>query len=452
MDDMLAFIDESGDPGRGPDASPFLVFTAILLQKSDIPSLHRTVTTFLSRYRKTELKFNRLKKHQRVEVFLELSRCPFSFCSVVVDKSRLYSPGFAYSTVLYKHFFGKIVAAIAQEYPSIELYCDKYGSKQFHESLVGYVQREYANRGLFGPNVFMAVDSLDSTITQVADLVAGAVGRAFGANRGKTDWRFLDLLGPRNRHIDLWPAFQSDPAKEMFGTHPADGLIREESERLANLFARRTEGDDSPKVAAQRVTLQYLLMNRDEVSTPDIVNFLWQENLLPAGLDYEKRVQWFRRECIAVLRDHDVLIGSRSGVDHSGYKLIRTWDDARDFVHTQYRRVAAMAGRAKSVADAVERVTDGRGTVGELPPDLVLALGNAGVVLETDRAEEGESPPNPVVAQQYVPRAIANPRHPSTSVQDTQGRSGPRAEPVRTPSTRWNAEEQMELQKNEERR
>ena len=382
MEDKLVFIDESGDPGRkgSPSSSELFVIAAVVVAKGSEGDLISLVRDAKARWGKQELKFSKLRHRQRQEVFEQLSRCDFSYYGIVVNKHLLYSPGLLYSHVFYRFVVGQLMKVLRQRHVRLEVHCDRFGNDSFQEGLKHYITDRFRIPSLFDPHAVVAENSETSELTQVADLIAGAIARATRAHGKHSDAQYLWKLSKQRALVEFWPY---EKAREHVLPYNSDDLrLAEESERRMRLILR------SARLSEAAVAAGEILLYGDEyVPCSSLVGELDLVGVLPS-LDDDQKKRWAQRHCISRLRDEGRLIDSNSGPRNAGYSLIRSLSQARNFSDCQVKRAAAMIRRAESVKGACAIATDGRVLLDELPHESMLtfmqfigryqALGKAG--------------------------------------------------------------------------
>ena len=383
MENKLVFIDETGDPGRNqePSSSYLFIITAVVVSRSKVVALQKFIQRSREKYapKKKELKFSNLNKNARLDIFRGLAKHDFSFYSIVVDKSALVSKGFLYASPFYKYFFGHLIGLLAESHSVAELHFDNYGNAKFQAELRKYVRRNYFQPELFEPGLFLAHDSEESELTQLADLVAGSVGRAFGARRGRRqDKTFITLIGAQHSGTKFWPRPCSEFAhSDEIEWSEDDEALEQESERRAKLFIESHRGTRKPAVYGQMAVAEYFLYSDEYVSGTELAQYLYELGYIPPEYDVFDRRRWMQRNVIRVLRDARVLICGRSGSQEHGYKLIRRVSEGREFTHSQTKRAIAMLRRGEDVRQAVLNV--GGPDVRELSEELLADSAQCGI-------------------------------------------------------------------------
>lgn len=201
---MLIFLDESGDPGFKFDkgSSKFFVIALVIF---DNPLDAEETALKIKRLREKlklspyfEFKFNKLSNYYRYQFFEAIRGCSFRLRVMVVNKQILHSSHLTsrkesfysyFVSELFKHNQGNIAAA--------NIKIDGSGDKAFKKAFQTYL-RQKLREGVIGK--FKFVDSKTDSLIQLADMVSGAVYRAY--NPDKQDKGFYDRITPYL--VDIW--------------------------------------------------------------------------------------------------------------------------------------------------------------------------------------------------------------------------------------------------------
>lgn len=393
MTDRPVFIDETGTPGCSgkPGSSQLFVVAAVVVEPQHEKELREFVGRVRTKYvpKKEELKFSRTKSKDRLKLVGELGKLPFTFYAVVVNKSALRSPGLVYASVFYKFFFGMLIKTVGQRHGLVEIHYDEYGNAKFRESLEKYVRKRFMPMGLFKANVIVAHDSRDCELTQIADLVVGAIGRAVGAHQ-RRDWSYLQRLAEQNRGVIFWPPTPHRGVNAEIASE--DSLaVQRESERRARLFAATQQRSEDEKRKWQVYVCEYLLYEDEYVPAQELLHCLEEAGLDLQERDAEKKKRWLQRFVIAPLRDAGVLIASRVPPNYPGYKLIRRIEEADEYYHQQWKIASSIIRRAEEVRMAVGDATAGRVEIRHFGADVRLRLRRAGIEIDMPLRKLGNS-------------------------------------------------------------
>ena len=202
---MLVFVDESGDSGmKQKDGSSLrfviaaVVFIANLCDKS-IDELRGKCF----RNGTTEFKFNKCCRDYRVQFLEGVAEFEFLYFGFVLNKERLYGPGFQYKEPFYK-YASKLLFENAKPYLSnARVVIDGSGDRTFRAQLEKYLKGKINTDRDIIKKVKIAA-SHSNNLLQLADMVCGALARGFRTD--KVD-RFLyrTIVKKRELSVQIWP-------------------------------------------------------------------------------------------------------------------------------------------------------------------------------------------------------------------------------------------------------
>ena len=201
---VLVLIDESGDPGfkLTSGSTPYFVMAMVIFRdyrQAELAS--QAIQEARTALRVTsEFKFNKCCDVVRDGFFEAVQPFKFGVRAIIVDKSSIYShnlrtePERFYSfflRLLMDHDGGALVNA--------RIKIDGSGDRQFKRELTSYLRRQ------LGPGKMdnlRFVDSHKDALIQLADMVAGAIGRSCNTDR-KNHARWRKQLAPKIENV--WP-------------------------------------------------------------------------------------------------------------------------------------------------------------------------------------------------------------------------------------------------------
>ena len=200
---MLVFVDESGDPGFKFENGSTTHFTVALVifdepqQAERSANVIKNLRSRLGLPNNFEFKFSKLKDAWREEFVRAVRFSPFRVRAMVVDKRILHSPHLKVKSAFYNYFVGKVFEYHFGSIAGAKVRIDGQSGREFRREF----QRYLKNRAGTAVRQLRFVDSRRDSLIQLADMVAGAIHRAY-RDDGRNDTRYLDLLRPRIE--DLW--------------------------------------------------------------------------------------------------------------------------------------------------------------------------------------------------------------------------------------------------------
>jgi len=208
---MLVFVDESGDAGLKIQQGSSSHFVVVLVIFDDHAEATRadyhisTIRKMLGVNQKFEFHFQKMNGNFRRKFLEEISQFSFQYYGIVINKSKLYGPGFSYPDSFYKYTC-KLVCRNAKDcLRDAKITIDGNGSREFKRELATYLRKNVNERDCGYQHIrkIKMEDSSQSNLLQLADMVAGAVARSFKDKADKHEYR--QLIAGKESHIQLWP-------------------------------------------------------------------------------------------------------------------------------------------------------------------------------------------------------------------------------------------------------
>lgn len=333
---ILAFADEYGNNSLDylKQGSHFIV-ASIIVSEADRDHLEASLEVIRKKYFQTgEIKSKNVSdNHQRrLRILEELVKLPFNIYALVVDKKRLITEGFKYKESFYKFLSGLLYKELFKAYPKLKLSVDELGGNEFLASFKKYVNKNHI-RNLFSGSEFLTGDSKLSIIIQLADFIAGTLGRCYDQTKNLAYKDiFLKTLEPRLVSINHFPKeYRSiDVHDDSTESNVYDRQIAEYGKRLAIDFIE-TKKIKSQEDIDQLNCIKLLLLHLDVFGSKKYLSAKEILNHLTIGRKTPLNVQQFRG-IIGKLRDQGVLIASKSKGEKKGYRLPTSASDLIKFI------------------------------------------------------------------------------------------------------------------------
>jgi hypothetical protein len=191
------YFDESGTPNRNNSyEDPFFIVTGVVID-SRIPfNLLNEKLIFIRKILKKnpdyELKSNNLSIKEHKLVINELRTIDYEFASVCFIKEKLQPESFQFSSSFYKYANNYLVEKLLDRLEKVNLFFDQYGdpNSSFEEEFIKYIKLKnnvWPKDKIENIKMF---DSKTKEFIQIADLIAGAIGKTL---RGKGNyWPLLE--------------------------------------------------------------------------------------------------------------------------------------------------------------------------------------------------------------------------------------------------------------------
>jgi len=205
---MLVFIDDSGDPGFKIEKGSSPVFVIACVVFDDELEAEKTAVAIKELRRQLkksdafEFKFNKGNREIRLKFLERVIQFKFRIRAIVFEKIKVRSGelktskqsfyNYAIKMVL-KHNFGTIKEA--------KIRLDGHGDRLYRHEVIRYLRRELNNKEDRVFRKLQFVDSKTNVLTQMSDMIAGAIHRKYVL--GKTDT--LEYFSKIKKRVeDLW--------------------------------------------------------------------------------------------------------------------------------------------------------------------------------------------------------------------------------------------------------
>jgi hypothetical protein len=208
---MSIFVDESGDPGmklrRG--ASPYFIVTALLFEDRDeamaCDQKVNHVRKELGLPPTTEFHFNKSSRAVREYFLPQMAVYEFFYVAVVLDKLKLYGPGFRFKASFYKYVVNLVFQNAKPHLRAATVVIDRSGGLEFRNQLARYLTKRMNEPD--GPMLIKKVRTEPShanNLLQLTDMVCGAVARSLRADKADR-MAYRALIRHRELRVQVWP-------------------------------------------------------------------------------------------------------------------------------------------------------------------------------------------------------------------------------------------------------
>jgi hypothetical protein len=192
---MLVFIDESGCRGvklvRGSD--PVFVIAMVIFRNALEAVRTETIIRDLrvSLNYKSEFKFNKCRDAVRDNFFRAVTECAFTVDAMVVQQDFIHGAhAGAKADVFYTYLVMQLMKCTGEALSGARIRIDGSAQREFQRALSSRLRRELRGK----VRHIEMTDSIRNPLIQLADMCAGAIGRAY-RDRSRAD-RWLEMLRP----------------------------------------------------------------------------------------------------------------------------------------------------------------------------------------------------------------------------------------------------------------
>jgi len=208
---MLCFIDESGDPGLklGAGSSKYFVVALVVFNDHDEALATDQRITLLRRelrlHEQFEFRFNHLKQEFREAFLKAVSPYDFFYFGIVINKAKLFGPGFRFKESFYKYTCGLVFENAKSHLGDAIVVIDGSGSRDFRRQLGSYLRARVNQRPLSSRYIreIKLQESHRNNLLQLADMVSGAIARAYSDKADAEAYR--QIIQHREIFVQFWP-------------------------------------------------------------------------------------------------------------------------------------------------------------------------------------------------------------------------------------------------------
>ncbi|MFD0792057.1 DUF3800 domain-containing protein [Mucilaginibacter litoreus] len=361
MRNIIAFADEYGNNSFDftKQGSHFIV-AGVIFNKDQLTKNEAAIEQIRSKHFQTgEIKSKKVADNhsRRTKILKEILELDFSIYAVIVDKRKLEGEGFKYKPSFYKFLNGLVYKELFRTFPDLDLVVDEHGENDFMRQFKKYVQSKHIPT-LFSGSDFNFGHSHGNTMIQLADFIAGTLGRCFDESKiSKESSEFLALLKPKITSLNHFPpdhrSYYTEAVKDEQNFHPE---IAAAGFNSANLFIdqKKVDGqDDIDQINCVKLLLLYFNNYGSDryIPTRELIRHL------TVGRPEPLSEHNFRTRVIGKIRDAGVLVVSSSTGQHKGYKLPASIEDLHKFLNHGNSMILPMLHRIKILRDKIKLST-----------------------------------------------------------------------------------------------
>ena len=205
---MQVFVDESGDAGLKltQGSTPFFVIALVAFSDPEAVNLIDQRLTLLRKELHVsehfEFKFSKCRSDLRKAFLQSVAPCDFFYYGIVIDKSGLTGAGFKVKESFYKYVIQLLFLNAREHLDEAVVHIDASGEREFRRQLDAYIKRRINTEKSHVRHVRF-LNSANSNLIQLADMVAGAIHRS---QTSKPDAQeYISLIRHREAYVQVWP-------------------------------------------------------------------------------------------------------------------------------------------------------------------------------------------------------------------------------------------------------
>ncbi|MDF1495816.1 DUF3800 domain-containing protein [Caproiciproducens sp. CPB-2] len=356
-----AFIDECGSFGFDfckEGVSTHYVVCAVIVNNKDIGGIEQKIEEIQrNKFGGSEMKSSSISNnhHRRINILTELLMLDFSLIILIADKQAFHenSPLTKYKGTFVKYLHRLLYDSMYCAYPKLKIVEDEYGTSEFQKGYRQYIRTNRPALNLFDDYDFDYVDSKNSNIVQIADIIAGSVMQHIIDTNAPDA---LKLFQSRIRDVIRFPKVFTPKSEKMGDDSYYDAQIYNLAHKRAINYIEQNRNDLSEEVRLRSLFLRLLLFSAENFGESQ---YIYAGKIVQELSDLsETKVtrDFLYRRIVAKLRDEDVLIASSS----HGYKIPTCTEDIRTYIAQTDTVVSPMLARIGKCRSLISKETDGK--------------------------------------------------------------------------------------------
>ncbi len=356
-----AFIDECGSFGFDfckEGVSTHYVVCAVIVNNKDIGGIEQKIEKIQrNKFGGSEMKSSSISDnhHRRINILTELLMLDFSLIILIADKQAFHenSPLTNYKGTFVKYLHRLLYDSMYCAYPKLKIVEDEYGTSEFQKGYRQYIRNNRPALNLFDDYDFDYVDSKNSNIVQIADIIAGSVMQHIIDTNAPDA---LKLFQSRIRDVIRFPKVFTPKSEKMGDDSYYDAQIYNLAHKRALNYIEQNRNDLSEEVRLRSLFLRLLLFSAENFGESQ---YIYAGKIVQELSDLsETKVtrDFLYRRIVAKLRDEDVLIASSS----HGYKIPTCTEDIRTYIAQTDTVVSPMLARIGKCRSLISKETDGK--------------------------------------------------------------------------------------------
>ncbi len=353
-----AYIDECGNFGfdfSKDSVSTHYVVCAVVVNNEKIADIERKINELRkSNFGQGEMKSSSIgsKHSRRLKILTDLLVLDFSLIILIADKQEFYSgsPLVEYKSSFVKYLHQKLYESMYLTYPKLKIIEDEYGSSEFQKGYHKYISEHRPALNLFNEYDFDYIDSRDSNIVQIADIIAGSIMQHITSPEAPDT---LKIFSGKIRDIINFP---KTTMPYTAGTN-ADATFDKHilADQCATNYIENNKNSDEEDTRLRVLFLRHLVSTVRNVSDSKFIYSTEITKWLSSLSERRVTRDYLYRKIVAPLRDAGVLIASCA----HGYKIPICVDDIYTYVNQTNSIVSPMLSRIERCRDLIYRQTDG---------------------------------------------------------------------------------------------
>ena len=363
-----AFIDEFG--GFGFDfskegTSKYFILCSVIVKAEQLASIENSVDNLRKQFfSNSEMKSSNIGNNdkRRMSLITEILKLDFRIIALIADKEDFYKSAITnYKQVFYKYMHKLLYNNLYSVYPKLKIYADELGDDEFKEGFKEYVSNNRPNYNIFNEYAFDFIDSKNSNLVQLADIIVGSIARKLNDDNAPN---YLEILKGKISHIEYFPNKFTPYIKDTERARQFDEKIYSLACGLANDYIDRNIVSDDTDIRLRVGFLKILLFELQNGNPFLYVTSYAILNALNEYVDFKVSRDHLYRKIVAPLRDDKIIIASSS----QGYKIPVSSDDIYTYLNQTNTIVSPMLHRIELCRDLIKSKTDNELDILDIEP------------------------------------------------------------------------------------
>lgn len=363
-----AFIDEFG--GFGFDfskegTSKYFILCSVIVKAEQLASIENSVDNLRKQFfSNSEMKSSNIGNNdkRRMSLITEILKLDFRIIALIADKEDFYKSAITnYKQVFYKYMHKLLYNNLYSVYPKLKIYADELGDDEFKEGFKKYVSNNRPNYNIFNEYAFDFIDSKNSNLVQLADIIVGSIARKLNDDNAPN---YLEILKGKISHIEYFPNKFTPHIEDTERAKKFDEKIYSLACGLVNDYIDRNIVSDDTDIRLRVGFLKLLLFEVQNGNPFLYVTSYAILNALNEYVDFKVSRDHLYRKIVAPLRDDKIIIASSS----QGYKIPVSSDDIYTYLNQTNTIVSPMLHRIELCRDLIKSKTDNKLDILDIEP------------------------------------------------------------------------------------
>lgn len=363
-----AFIDEFG--GFGFDfskegTSKYFILCSVIVKADQLTSIENSVDNLRKQFfSNSEMKSSNIGNNdkRRMSLITEILKLDFRIIALIADKEDFYKSAITnYKQVFYKYMHKLLYNNLYSVYPKLKIYADELGDDEFKEGFKKYVSNNRPNYNIFNEYAFDFIDSKNSNLVQLADIIVGSIARKLNDDNAPN---YLEILKGKISHIEYFPNKFTPHIEDTERAKQFDEKIYSLACGLVNDYIDRNIVSDDTDIRLRVGFLKLLLFEVQNGNPFLYVTSYAILNALNEYVDFKVSRDHLYRKIVAPLRDDKIIIASSS----QGYKIPVSSDDIYTYLNQTNTIVSPMLHRIELCRDLIKSKTDNELDILDIEP------------------------------------------------------------------------------------